>query len=296
LKDIDPALQAHLNTRATTIAYCWKIERQDGVVFGFTEHDQDLVFDGVTYKAESGFTRTRVASSLGLSVDNMDVAGALRSDDLSEDDIANGRFDFAAITVYGVNWQNVSQRWVEGRGQLGEITRGALAFQAEVRSLSDRLQQKTGRIYHYYCDADLGDGRCTIDLTSATYKATGTVGMGSTARTLILSGVSGYDEGWFSGGLVRLTSGDLDGLAREIKAHTISGGVHYAELWQALPAIPAGGVSLIVTAGCDKTATTCAARFANLDNFRGFPLMPGNDRVTAYPRQGEVMDGGSLFR
>lgn len=296
MRDIPAPLQAHLDTGATTTAFCWKIERADGVVLGFTEHDRDLSFDGVTYEAASGFTRSQVAQSLGLSIDNMDVAGAVQSDMITEEDIAAGRYDLAQITIYRVNWADVSQRVVEGRAQLGEIRRGVLTFSAEVRSLTDRLNQRIGRVYHYFCDADLGDARCGIDLTSATYKATGTVGAAPTARFLILSGVTGYDAGWFTGGLLTITSGALDTIAREIKEHTIVEGVHYAELWQALPDTPTAGDSLQVTAGCDKTFPTCQARFANTDNFRGFPHMPGNDRVTAYPREGEVLDGGSLFR
>lgn len=295
MRNIPAPLQAHLDTGVTTLAYCWKIERADGVVLGFTEHDRDLSFDGVTYEAASGFTRSQIAASLGLAVDNLDVAGAIQSDRITEADIAAGRYDLAEITIFGVNWADVSQRYVEGRGQLGQIARGVTAFNAEVRSLSDRLAQRVGRVYHYFCDADLGDARCTIDLDNPTFKGTGTVGPSPTARLILLQGVTGFEEGWFTGGLLALTSGALNGVAREVKRHTIEDGTHYAELWQAFPDAPVAGVTLQITAGCDKTATTCAARFANLDNFRGFPHMPGNDRVTAYPRSGEVMDGGSLF-
>jgi uncharacterized phage protein (TIGR02218 family) len=49
-----------------------------------------------------------------------------------------------------------------------------------------------------------------------------------------------------------------------------------------------------VSAGCDKSAATCRAKFSNLLNFRGFPHLPGEDWVTAYPKAGEVHDGSSL--
>ena len=39
MKTLLPALQAHLDGGATTLAWCWRIERSDGVVFGFTDHD-----------------------------------------------------------------------------------------------------------------------------------------------------------------------------------------------------------------------------------------------------------------
>ena len=47
---------------------------------------------------------------------------------------------------------------------------------------------------------------------------------------------------------------------------------------------------------CDKRAATCQAKFDNFLNFRGFPHMPGEDWLTAYPRGGQAHDGGSLVR
>ena len=56
----------------------------------------------------------------------------------------------------------------------------------------------------------------------------------------------------------------------------------------------AEGDAFTIRAGCDKRMETCGAKFANTLNFRGFPLMPGNDCVTSYPRRGEGHSGGSL--
>jgi uncharacterized phage protein (TIGR02218 family) len=47
-------------------------------------------------------------------------------------------------------------------------------------------------------------------------------------------------------------------------------------------------------AGCDKRAETCRAKFGNFLNFRGFPHIPGEDWVTAYPKDGVIHDGTSL--
>ncbi len=45
--------------------------------------------------------------------------------------------------------------------------------------------------------------------------------------------------------------------------------------------------------GCDKRLATCRGRFGNVLNFRGFPTIPGDDFLTAYPRDGERHDGGA---
>ena len=57
------------------------------------------------------------------------------------------------------------------------------------------------------------------------------------------------------------------------------------------------GDRFAVSAGCNKYFTTCQSKFANQINYRGFPHMPGNDHVLAYPVQGDpALDGGSLQR
>lgn len=55
----------------------------------------------------------------------------------------------------------------------------------------------------------------------------------------------------------------------------------------------ASGDVFDVVAGCDKRKETCAAKFSNLVNFRGFPFMPGENWVTAYPVDGQAYQGGS---
>lgn len=44
---------------------------------------------------------------------------------------------------------------------------------------------------------------------------------------------------------------------------------------------------------CDKQWATCVGVFANGANFRGFPDVPGDDFLTAYPAGGGRNDGGS---
>lgn len=46
-------------------------------------------------------------------------------------------------------------------------------------------------------------------------------------------------------------------------------------------------------ASCDGRWATCVGRFSNGLNFRGFPDIPGDDFLTAYPTEGQVHDGGS---
>ena len=66
MKQISTQLAAHLAGEVTTLATCWKLTRRDTTIFGFTDHDQDIVYSGITYKAATGFTPTAIQNSGSL--------------------------------------------------------------------------------------------------------------------------------------------------------------------------------------------------------------------------------------
>jgi uncharacterized phage protein (TIGR02218 family) len=291
MKSLSPDLQAHLSSGATTLCWCWKIVRRDGALQGFTDHDVPVSFDALSYEAVSGFVASEVQSTLGLAVDNLTVLGALSSASLNEHDLAAGLYDDAAIEIWRVNWSAPEQRVLMRKGNLGEVKRGKTGFQAEVRGLAHRLNQPVGRVYAYSCDADLGDARCTKDITSPDFSATGTVSTVTDARRFTVAAVAGFANGWFSGGKLSFTGGANAGRAMEIKRHSGNS----IELWQAMSEAVAVGDAVAIVAGCDKQFATCKTKFANQLNFRGFPYMPGNDAVLSYPTAAQPRDGGSRY-
>jgi uncharacterized phage protein (TIGR02218 family) len=295
MKTLPPGLQSHLSSGTTTLCWCWKIARHDGTTQGFTDHDLPVAFDGVTYEASSGFTASEVQSTLGLAVDNLTVMGALNSDTINEDELAAGVYDDASIEIWRVNWASPDQRVLMRKGNLGQVSRGKTAFQAEVRGLAHKLNQSVGRCYGYSCDADLGDARCTIDLSDPAFDGTGTVASATDNRRFVVSGLDAFADQWFSGGKLVWTGGANAGRAMEIKRHGVVGANVSIELWQAMSDTVAGGDAFTVTAGCDKQFSTCKAKFDNAINFRGFPYMPGNDAVVSSPSSGQVLDGGSRY-
>lgn len=294
MKPISSGLQAHLDSGATTLAWCWRIERADGQVFGFTDHDRPLSFGGTDYEPDSGFSASEIRAGSDLAVDAQEAAGALRSERITEADIADGRWDNAAIEVWRVNWANTSQRVLMRRGNIGQVRRGKAAFVAEVRSLSHILNQTVGRTYQFYCDAALGDSRCGIDLDDAAYSGSGTVTAVEADRVFMASGLGAFDEGWFELGFVEWQTGANAGRKAEIVLHALSAGSALLELFEApIRAIEAGD-TFTARAGCNKQFETCAAKFANQLNFRGFPHMPGEDTIVRYANAGDKNDGQPL--
>jgi len=288
VKNLSPALQAHLDDGTTTLSWCWRISRADGVALGFTDHDRTLVFDGTDYEPESGFAASEIRAGSDLAVDAQDATGVLTSDRITETDILDGRWDNAAVELWRVNWADTSQRVLLRRGAVGQIRRGRMAFVAEVRSLAHVLSQTVGRTFQAGCDARLGDLRCGIDLENGIYKGTGLVTDLLRDRAFMASGLSGFDAGWFTSGTLTWTSGANAGRIAEVLSHGLDGSIASLNLLEAPVRPIAEGDSFVARAGCDKRIATCGAKFANVANFRGFPNIPGQDAVLRYASQ----DGG----
>ena len=278
------------------MVYCWRVTRSDATVQGFTEHDEDLTFDSTTFVASSGFTGTKINSELGLTVDNLNAEGALSSDTINEDDLAAGRYDAAVVELFWVNFEDVSMRETLLKGTIGEVKRSETVFSAELRSLTHKLQQKTGRNYRRFCDADLGETRCGVNLASASFSSTGTVSSVTDNRVLVVTGLSPNTDAFYALGKLTFTSGDNNNLTIPVKVHSVTGGTTQVVLWEQAPFTITGGTTFDIFAGCDKRAETCKTKFSNMVNFQGFPFIPGNDALQAYPAQGGAnQDGTSRF-
>jgi uncharacterized phage protein (TIGR02218 family) len=294
VRAIPPTLQTKLDSGVTTLARCWIVTRRDGAKLGFTDHDADLTIDGTVCHAGTGLTASEATARLGLQVDGSEIAGALADESLAEADLAAGRYDAAEIAVHLVDWSEPSLRALLAKGVLGEIRREGAAFTAELRSLSHRLNEESGRLYTATCSADLGDARCTVDLAGAAFHGSGAVAALTGTSAFRVSGLADFDDGWFTAGKFTFTAGANAGFAVEVKTHRVALDGVLIELWQAPPEAIAAGDTFTVTGGCDKRFATCRDRFANSVNFRGFPTIPGNDFVISYPVPGKA--GSALAR
>jgi uncharacterized phage protein (TIGR02218 family) len=292
MRDVSPSLRSKLDAAVSSFCNCWRLARKDGAVMGFTDHDRDLGFGGVLYRAASGLTASEAEASLGLSVGGGEVSGALCSDGVTEADLANGLYDGASVEIWLVDWSHVEDRLLIDAATIGEARRSEFAFVAELRSLAHLLDQPRGFSFQRSCSADLGDSRCGVDLESASFRAA--VAVVGFANGAVVVGLSEkFEDDFFTGGRARFASG----ASVTIKSHKGTASGAMLSLWtQPVDAIVLGD-AVDLFAGCDKSAGACQEKFTNIVNFRGFPHMPGNDLVIAYPSAlAPTMDGGSLYR
>ncbi|QIE46379.1 DUF2163 domain-containing protein [Pseudohalocynthiibacter aestuariivivens] len=290
---LDPALEAHLKTGVTTTCRCWALTRTDGVTMGFTDHDAPLVFDGTTFKADTGLSALALQQSTGLSVDNTEALGALSDAAIREDDIEAGRYDGAEIHAWLVNWQEVAQRHLQFRGTIGELRRSNGAFEAELRGLTEALNRPLGRVYQKPCTAVLGDAGCRFDIAELGYTVERVVEEIEDRRIFRFAAFGGFEGNWFQHGRLVMLGGEAKGLTGVIKRDTETDGIRVVELWHPLRAPIITGDLLRLEAGCDKRALSCRLKFQNFLNYQGFPDIPGDDWSISDPSKAGSLDGGS---
>ncbi len=290
MRAVPEDLRARLATGVTTLAHAWRVTRRDGVVLGFTDHDRDLTFDMVTFRAATGLAASEMHKDVDLSVDGAAASGVLRDDAINEGDLRAGKWDGARVDVWRVDWTDPALRVHLLAGRIGEVRRGPAAFVAELRGLQAAFDAPFGRVFSRFCDADVGDIRCGVDLDAPAYRGEGAADALESDRAFVASGLGAFADGWFTrGGAVW-----PDGTRSEVRAHRVAGTHVTIELAAAAPAL-AVGAAFVITAGCDKRAATCRDKFANIISFRGFPHMPGNDVVVAGADPAQPFDGGSRF-
>lgn len=288
MRQVSDAFAARLVADGTALCACWRFTRRDGQVFGATDHDSSIAFDGVTYEPASGLTSATFESSAGLAPGRAATEGALSAEFISEADLGAGLWDGARVDVWRVDWAAPEHRVCIWSGRLSEVTRQGAAFKAELVSLKADLERPIGRVYARTCDAEVGDARCGADLDASAYRGEGVVTDAFGLTWFAADGLEAFEAGWFAGGVLTWTSGANAGAASRVVRNAASN--------MQISARPRfqieTGDAFVVTAGCDKSFETCGAKFSNRDNFRGIPHMPGADAVLAGPASDRANDGG----
>ncbi len=268
-------LTAHLQGEVTSLAICWKLTLTNGTVMGFTDHTSDLTISSVLYKASSGFSPTSIETKDKFSVDNLDVAGVIDCSAITEADLMSGIYDYAEVEIFMVNVLDLTQGIIlHRRGWVGEISLKNNQFIAEVRGLSQKLQQNIVELYSPTCRAIFCDTRCK--LSKPTYTFAGTV-TAVTSRQIFTNSAMLQAAGYFSSGEINWLTGANAGRKMEVKEFA-SGRFNMV---LPMPKNIAVGDTFNAIAGCDKTFNTCYSKFNNAVNFRGEPHVPGNDKMLA---------------
>jgi uncharacterized phage protein (TIGR02218 family) len=257
MKTISTALRAHYAQGSTTIARCWRFVRRDGLVVRVTTCSIDLLINGEVYKSRDGVVPTAIEGSPDASVHNSEVNGTLSATLATEADILAGLWDGATVTIFEVNYRDLTMGTLQlQQGTIGNVKAGRSKFNAEVRGLSQALQQTVGRVYMPTCDATLGDSRCKVNL--ATYTVTGAVTSLASRQQFTDTGrLEAFNH--FTNGVITWLTGANAGFKEEIGSF-VNGVVGLK-----LPMTNniAVGDTYSMVAGCNKTLKGSSPRYGS---------------------------------
>ncbi len=285
-KTVPAALQTHLDTQQTTLAYLLKITPVVGSAFGVTSLDQDIDYDdgggSLTYSSATGMNQSSVENSAELSVNNSE-AMLLIGTDLSKADIAGGVLDYASFVVYRINWSDLSNgHYLVQSGKVGAVrSQDNLSGVIELRSTQQELKQNFIDLYSLGCRASFGSQPgeekfpCNFDAAALLQNdvvasiGTETDREFTTTDTPAATGPNGALT--FETALVIFLTGANAGLT--VETETVVG-KDITLRFNAAYAIEVGDTFQIRPDCRKRYAEDCIAAYANGENFRGEPLIP----------------------
>jgi len=164
MRDLSLAQKQLFSSASSTLCWAWRVTRKDGVVMGFTDHDNDIEIDNIIYEARSGFDAGSLEQDIGFSVNSAQVSSLFSSDLITKTDLRDGLYDGADVDLYRVDWTDISTRLHTAHWMFGDVQMGSNGFEVELIGRTAKLDRATGRVFSRHCDAELGDRRCGLNL------------------------------------------------------------------------------------------------------------------------------------
>lgn len=263
-----------------------------GDPLGFTSNTRDMTLlghPGITFKTTPAITPTVAESALGEAT-NMEMTGLYTADSFDQTEVLAGKYNFAEIEIFCVSWQNVNLgELLVFRGNLGEMKDYQTYFTAEARGLTSRLSNDVNMVTSRFCRViEFGDAQCgkslagtvTIDGDTFDLQYTAVPLVGSISQsilefdTTVLPATALDTSALFSNGKIECTSGDNDGISREIAnvVHIFPGS--RVQLKRPFPLPLTNGDKFTMTAGCNHTIEDCM-KYGNIVNRRAEDWIPG---------------------
>jgi uncharacterized phage protein (TIGR02218 family) len=191
--------------------------------------------------------------------------------------VRQGMFDGAELTLYRAfmpTYGNTAAGTViMFVGRVAEIDAGRSLATFSVNSHLELLNLNMPRnLYQAGCVNTLFDASCSLN--AASFAVNASVSAASSTNVIYATTLT-QATGYFDLGQVTFTSGANNGISRSVKSY-VQGAGGSINMSMPFPVAPGMGDTFMIYPGCDKQQSTCALKFGNLLNFRGFPYVPEN--------------------
>lgn len=267
---------------AFLMADCYTFTLTNGTVLKYAAYDVDVTFSGNTWLANAPvITRNSVRTVIGLEVGTLQINISPSDNDMIGSQtwlqaVCSGVLDGAAVKldrafldVNGVVAGIVNQF----TGYAAQASIDRMTIEMTANSPLDALSVQMPRnLYQASCQHALYDAGCGANKSAFT--AIGAIT--GVPTKLTFNGLVAGNDGRYNLGVLQITSGALAGTKRSVKSWY--GNVF--TLLNPLPIAPSEGDTFTVSAGCDRTTSTCTAVFNNGANYKGFPFIPVPETAT----------------
>ena len=275
MKTVTPELKQRLGLNLTNVCRLLTITRADGEVFHFTDHDDDIPFDGDIYFASSSFEASGISTQINNMTGELDINIILSDNAISYGAVTNGLFDSVPVVIDLIDYTSPQDGVIsvfEGLIVSADTTnkhyvrfRLGGSFGKVARPISER--------YSPTCRAVFGDKRCKIDL--ALYTTEFEITTVNNPQQFLSAALNSMGTNALAVGRIEWLTGGNAGLMTDV-ASNIAGAVNL--LYAPARPIAVGDTGKAIR-GCQKTVAACKA-YNNLANYRGEPYVPGDDGIT----------------
>jgi uncharacterized phage protein (TIGR02218 family) len=282
LKSASPALIALLATDNFYMADLYTITLVSGSTYRYATADIDIVYGGSTFLSISGLlTRNSYKLVIGTEVDTLQITIAPNQTTPNLlnglpfiQSAVNGSLDGATVKLeraFMPIWGDTSAGTVIlFVGKVSDITGDRTNIQINVKSQLELLNiQMPKNLYQAPCAHILYDTGCSLNISDFTHNFTLSTVIDQFNIPTGLSQFT-FGETYFEQGILTCLTGVNAGAKRTVK--TYMNGM--ARIALSLPNMPNIGDTFSISAGCNKLQATCADKFTNLLQFRGFPYVP----------------------
>ena len=282
-------INAHIQLGQTTTARLLKVTRvADGQVFGFTDHDVDIVFSAVTYLSTTSFNPFNLSDKDTAEAPDTELTGAFDSV-ITRIDVLAELWDNATFQLIRVNWANLSDGGIiDLTGTFGEFEPQEFGFRVALHGLAYPLTFPGGETCQPTCRVDFGSSKCApsglLDDGTAINSLLQNDTVASTAdgiTSLVGTTIAATGKP-FDGALLTWTGGGNANLSVEVLHVDFATKTITLRPWTQIALIAPGDTFSLFPA-CDKIFQTCAGVWNNARNNQAEPHVPGPDQSLAYP-------------
>lgn len=261
----------------------WVFTRKDGVILGFTGHDENVTFNGVLCKACGSLSPSATEQTADLqSTGSITLQGIVNHSDIQEIDLYAGVYDDALVEVWRASWDALLPETPVriAAGWIGKVDHGESGWQVEILGPASRLAQHSiTETFTPSCRWVFGSAQCGIDLYPISQGAA--VILSPDRATIFADIEDPHIDAQWNNGSITLHSGRNAGYVIETKTVDFTTGL--ITTWLPVPFPLQPGDSFTLHPGCDKSKGACQL-YDNYINFGGFADIAGQDHIVQLPQ------------